>query len=33
MHPTRYTNHNPLAFDGIEGVKDLIAHLPVGRAL
>ena len=25
--PTKYTNHNPMAFDGIAGVKGIIGHL------
>jgi len=28
IHPTNYINHNPLAFEGIDGIKSLIAHLP-----
>ena len=28
MHPTKYTEHNPQASDGIEGVKDWIDRLP-----
>ena len=28
MHPTKYTQHNPLASDGIAGVKEWIAQLP-----
>jgi predicted SnoaL-like aldol condensation-catalyzing enzyme len=28
IHPTSYINHNPLAFDGIEGVKRFIDLLP-----
>jgi predicted SnoaL-like aldol condensation-catalyzing enzyme len=32
VNPTSYTNHNPLAYDGIEGVRGLIAHLPGGKS-
>jgi predicted SnoaL-like aldol condensation-catalyzing enzyme len=28
LHPTKYTQHNPRAFDGVAGVKELIARLP-----
>jgi hypothetical protein len=28
IHPTKYTEHNPQASDGIEGVKDWIDRLP-----
>lgn len=28
MNPKRYTEHNPLAADGVEGLRDYIRHFP-----
>lgn len=32
FHPTRYTEHYPLASDGVAGVKEWFEHLPAEKA-
>ena len=28
MNPTKYIQHNPLATDGVEGLREYVSHLP-----
>ena|ERR1700722_17837548 len=32
MHPMKFTRHNPLVSDGIDGVKEWIRRLPRGKS-